>query len=992
MFLKLKKFNPVTVSLQMLDSSSLGKRHEDFQRYHNRLNATLEGIADEYYGGFNNSILTFSGLYDKISCHSVNTTKNNLIKAKRMLTEKSDGLDQLYMKSKQLSEIVLLLNRIEEINKLPSEIQLNIEKKKFLTAVGHLVQAMQFLFDPELRPIEALAGLRQQMEREKENITQVMIEELHNHLYLKSPYTEKGLVFYDESKDDFSTDSNFQSSRKRKDKFSKRDRRGSVSYLNPEMKSEASENPEVDSFGYIELIVESLLLLDKAGDAIDSINSRVKWELSRVVDSVITEVEDRGRLSELAIVGTISDARMKSKIQDQVILQDFIRTLFSRFEARERYSVSARISKELSMKKIKNYTIESLWLAMEQEILMVLSYYLIPNDKDKSDVLEQSRIKRGSSDVNKFFLLNNIWFFFLFFKNLFVMRENEENRFQTKLLYRDVLDRFDSLSIEKSVKVDNFGIEEAVAVDHYANDSLAQRHRTLVSPDIENAPLLFLSASQLTGEVGDEISQKPERGQSIDFLKGFYLQVFLPEAESQITNMFYKSLSASDAFQPLYNYGSEIDRPVFRSAAALAPLIKSYESLHKNPILGVDSDKWKVLVGIAEKYYERSLTRFHTAVSSAEGKKKTSAEWSKNSELLKIISEKLSYYSTKGSSDSQENDLTKLEDQSKKEIEVIDHLKQERSLFYNELIFDPKKLIFLAQLRQSLNYVYNKIVDIEGLDPVGKNKKPTGPSNSQKIMSSLSYYNALATECLVLLRVEIIAHIIYYLDLATRESSYVLDDPELKSFSNLDEMISAILPDQYILALNADLTMLYEKMSFYLFDYELEILFDGISYIMANYLIANVKYIRTFDYMGCQKMYKNIVCLQQNLTNISLTLENGLDLAKTYYSLFENEYKSKETGYILKHISENGVLFSFNEYKQIYDFAYTAKQKDSGTGPKSINDNISRSGDYKACISKLTLLVGAQNVQNNSMGIVDSKKKLNYKRSLISFSRDNDNH
>ncbi|OMJ28345.1 putative exocyst complex component sec8 [Smittium culicis] len=253
----------------MLDSSSLGKRHEDFMQYHNKLNATLEGIADEYYGGFNNSILTFSGLYEKISSasNSVNSTKNNLIKAKKMLTEKRDGLDQLYMKSKQLSEIVLLLNRIEEINKLPSEVALNIEKKKFLTAVSQIVQAMQFLFDPELRPIEALAGLRQQLEREKENITQVMIEELHNHLYLKSPYCEKGLIFDDDSKDDFNTDPN--TSRKKKDKLSKKERGGSFSYLNSETKWETSDNPETDSFSYIELIIESLLLLDKAGDAVD---------------------------------------------------------------------------------------------------------------------------------------------------------------------------------------------------------------------------------------------------------------------------------------------------------------------------------------------------------------------------------------------------------------------------------------------------------------------------------------------------------------------------------------------------------------------------------------------------------------------------------------------------------------------------------------------------------------------------------------------------
>ncbi|OMJ28344.1 Exocyst complex component 4 [Smittium culicis] len=547
------------------------------------------------------------------------------------------------------------------------------------------------------------------------------------------------------------------------------------------------------------------------------------------------------------------------------------------------------------------------------------------------------------------------------------MRENDHNRNQSKLLYRDVLDRFEALSLGKSNVMDTAGVEEAVAVDHYANDGLAQRHRTLVSPDIEHAPLLFLSASQFVKRVNislkrtinestDEYNPTPEKSEPIGFLQRFYLQVFMPEAELQITNMFYKSLSASDSFQPLYNYGNEIKRPVFRSAAALAPLIKSYESLHKNSILGVNGDKWKVLVGIAEKYYERSLTRFHDAVSSSEGKKKTSAEWSKNQSLLNIMAEKLDQYSENPSNINEDGDLSELHESVKKEILVIDTLKQERSLFYNEMIFDPKKLVFLAELRQSLNYVYNKIMDIKDLDLPGKGHKSSSSVSSKKIISSLSYYSALSKECLVLLRVEIIAHIIYYLDLATRESSYNSIELGINPSDNMDDIIAATMPDQYILALNSDLTLLYEKMSLYLFDYELGILFNGISYFMANYLVANSKHIRSFDYVGCQKMYKNIVCLQQNLTNISLTLENGLDIAKTYYSLFESETKSQDTGFILKHISENGVIYKFNEYKQIFDFAYAAKQHSSGSGP-SIVANISKSAEYKEFISKLTLLV-----------------------------------
>ncbi|PVU85543.1 hypothetical protein BB559_004588 [Furculomyces boomerangus] len=962
--IKTENFNPVTIALQMLDSSSLGKRHEDFQQYHKRLNNTLEGIAEEYYGGFNNSILTFSGLYDRISTASisVNTTKKNLIKAKDMLSEQKSDLDQLYMKSKQLTEIVTLLNRIEEINKLSEEIALNVEKKQFLTAVSQLIQAIQFLFDPELRPIEALSGLRQRMEREKEGITQVMIEELHNHLYLKSPYCQKGLEADDDDKGIFSNESGPKRVRSKRDK--KKERRGSVSGMNIETRWEGEENPESDSFAYLELIMESLLVLDKAEDAIDAINNRVKWELSRVVDSTITEVEDRGKLSEIALIRTVSDAKLKSKMQEKIILQDFVRTLFNQFEniidyheylveivknlnKRERYSSNAKKTNEYKPKKVKLYNLDSLWHAMEQEILMVLTYHLIPTEKDQSDVIEQTKAVNFKQSLTK---------------KLFVMRENETTKNQTDDLYKDVLNRFDTLMGGRMSTTNLPGIEDAVAVDHYANSGAAQRHRILVSPDIELASLLFTSTIQFVSKVGmptqQQISEVLPNGEvntrtnpvsPNGFLQRFYLQVFMPEAESQITNMFYNAISASDAFQPLYALNKETERPIFRGASALAPLISSYEILHSSLSLGVVYDKWSVLINIAEKYYERSLTKFHDVVSSSEGKKSSGAEWAKNQVLVSLLTKKIEHVAQ-----SEGINITIMDDlqaQVKKEIEIVDKLKHERSLFYNELIFDPKKLVFLAQLCQSLNYVYKKISIASRVDQKSEST-PTfgkGYQSQKKIQSILSYYRTLANECLILLRVEIITHIIYYLDLATRESSYCLSSVE-------DE--SATLPDQYILALNADLTSLYEKMLVYLLGYELSFLFDGVSYIMSNYLVVNSKYIRAFDIVGCHKMYKNIVCLQQNLTNISLTLEDGLDKAKLYYSLFENEIKRGELGYILKHIAENGVLFSYEEYKRMFDFSYKAASIEKGAG--NAKDDVARATEYKSCISKLQSLMGKQ--------------------------------
>ncbi|PVU95084.1 hypothetical protein BB561_002061 [Smittium simulii] len=953
--IKSEKYNPVTIALQMLDTSSLGKSHQDFHRYHSNLSKTLEGIAEEYYEGFNNSIHTFSGLYDKLSSASlsVKKTKASLIKAKKMLMEPREDLNQLYLKSKQLSELVTLLNRIEEINKLPLEIKKNVENKQFLVAVSQLVEAIQFLFDPELRPIEALSGLRQLMEREKDDVTQVIIEELHNHIYLKSPYCVQGLDFL-ESKTELAR--RMTDKFKKNERANKRERRGSISNPKNDINFESNDSPESDSFAYIDLLMESLLVLNRVDNAIDAINDRVRWELSHVVDIVISEVEYRGKVSEMAAVGAINDEIPRTSLRDQMIFQDFIRTLYLKFmtiinyhdhlieviknlKNRERYSFNPKKLQDTKPKTITSYNKNLLWAAMIHEILMILTYYLIPSGKDQNDVLEQTKLNSNKSSHSKL---------------LFIVRENKDVKNKSEEIFKKVFENYKA-SRDTSFNSRRSAIENTIAVDHYATDSASHRHKALVNPSIELAPILFSSTAQFISEAtlaseynisdnSKEINISKGNEESTGFLKRFYTQVFTPEAEAQINSIFYKALASSDIFQPLYSYHSENERPIFRSASILAPLIRSHELLHSSLGFEVFGDRWGSLVEIIEKYYERILTKYHDILTTSEAKKATCAEWAKDERLAELLARQFSNRIKTQYKDSV--DIHNLQKQTDFEIEVINSLKLERSLFYDELIFDCKKLVFLAQLRQSLKYVYDKVTDIQELQLESLPRNIRNPTDTRsKIKQSLNYYRNLSNECLILLRVEIITHIIYYLDLATREGDYYIYDDEESKTS----------PDQYILALNADLNSLYEKLSTYLFDFELTFLFDGVSFIMAHYLIAGSKYIKSFNAMGCKKMYKNIVCLQQNLTNISFTPENGLSSATMYYSLYENEINESKSGYILKHISENGVLYTFQEYKRILDLVFQEKaNKNSSNNPSVERDQMK---DYSIFMSKLRVLV-----------------------------------
>lgn len=58
-------------------------------------------------------------------------------------------------------------------------------------------------------------------------------------------------------------------------------------------RSRGGRNPEVDSFAYIEMLMESLAALGKLGYALDAVGQRVQGEMFALVENTVEEVEER---------------------------------------------------------------------------------------------------------------------------------------------------------------------------------------------------------------------------------------------------------------------------------------------------------------------------------------------------------------------------------------------------------------------------------------------------------------------------------------------------------------------------------------------------------------------------------------------------------------------------------------------------------------------------------------------------------------------------
>ncbi|KAJ1677840.1 exocyst subunit, partial [Spiromyces aspiralis] len=366
-----EQFNPVALALQMSDSSSIGLDYNVFKRYHQALNTSLEDIINEYYTSFNTSILSFSGLHDRINSASttIGQTRSDLITVKQLLTEERGSVEQLYTKSKQAEETLSIIDKIIEVRNLPQEVRQLVEEKKFTEASKKLAQGLQFVSNPEFRPIKTLYVLEQKLNGEKENAVKVIIEELHNHVYLKSPYSERKFTLEEGSDDD--------------EEAIKKIRVGAYA------KKKDAKTPESDSFSYVGQLLECLSTLNMGTVVTATVVERAPKEISELVDRIITEVEDRAQ--NLIDQATWQSPDSLEEAASEA-LDDFFRVLFSGFESVLDYHfhisrMIEKINAEASgppgsdpaqVNSVKPYDVGLIWAAMKQEIAVLLKNYLIP--------------------------------------------------------------------------------------------------------------------------------------------------------------------------------------------------------------------------------------------------------------------------------------------------------------------------------------------------------------------------------------------------------------------------------------------------------------------------------------------------------------------------------------------------------------------------------------------------------------------------------------
>ncbi|GAA5916657.1 hypothetical protein JCM6882_001573 [Rhodosporidiobolus microsporus] len=1126
-------FDPVSLALHLLDPSRSGESSHgasrqtltSFLRLKQQLdhairstlspvqNAPSSGHAGNPYRAYETAIsshnLTLASLTGAQK-HVANLRTGLGGTRERLEGKGREGLAGMYARMGMLEEMGGVLDEIDHLLRLPPSLESLLSEKRFLSAVVLLVRSTKALHKPDLLEIGALADLRAWALAQEGVVLEILIEELHNHLYLKSFYcdvrwksytrgqTSLPLVDFGDDADPLpslsstsalSQATSFHSSGRstaRLPRLSKLQRflqnlalkptgmdptleeavedllldpadeaddglglgAGSLSFGAGETlesgaggskaagakggagkkagdaSSRPRKNPEVDSFAYVEMLLEALAALGKLGYALDAVGQRVQGEMFALVEGTVEEVEERNDLTKQFASGGPSTAIRPSSsffapsspnpnsssslahpaaaaasdapsattyMTDGVAsllrlsasethtlassvetLRDLFWTLYSKLDAvlqgfRVAYEVAGRIAerrdfKDATLVKTSSgnllFSLLDVWKPVQQEVRALLHDYLADDQSGTvssrnpivsvNEVLRLSRPRDGTKQIFKF--------------------SDSDLQASTKLLrpFEDSLNSAIKLAVpglitDGAPSTTTTSALIVASTDPSASGSgrssgLNGTHKALVPADAFNVSVLFgptLSFLERVREVmpgglmgEDETNASTGFG---GFLEEFVLRTFLPQLEEKVASVFHQAVGGIDAFQEDPNYKRVSRVPIVRSVTNLMLLISSLCSMLRATPFHRENYS-QLIVGVIHQFYQKCLERFRdlasrdisdsSSSSSKSTPLKTSAAWAETNDLHTLLNEMRAVPST---------DPLKLRELLQRETKLELERKRNGVVSSEDLISPSKKMWALATLYSSLDWFIHHVSSLKTTSSgseAGSSTFPNGfngrrgpresgyshaSSESSPAMGSrdhgddeeledradgftlpltsemtrpfealLKAYRQLANVVLYTLRLEIRLRTMHYLDKATRDGVYQLQE-------DIQE------PDPSIVDLNSNLAECDEVAAGTLGEGERKFIFEGLSLLMDSLLVHNARYIRLANAAGQSKMLRNILALQQNLKNLGDSpLDVDFDRSRRFWDLFKAGPKA-----MLDLVRRGDIHYEFDDLKAL---------------------------------------------------------------------------
>ena len=325
--------------------------------------------------------------------------------------------------------------------------------------------------------------------------------------------------------------------------------------------------------------------------------------------------------------------------------------------------------------------------------------------------------------------------------------------------------------------------------------------------------------------------------------------MFLPVLEDRVHALVTSGIGAPDAFSAEPAVRAQVPRPLAKSAANMVALVDSLFSMLLAAPFHQESYARLIVLTLVE-YYRLCNDRFKALVSLEDGSYLAAA-------LL-----------------AQRPDFAAARDAAREM-----HLLHSVPIRSADLVTSRKRQLALGTLHHSLHWFTERIeqLSVKRDGPPAALELPLEPAHAQRYALVPSMYRQLARTLLDVMRTELRTRTVYYIDLALREGSYIVDAVSLD-------------PDPYIVDLNTELAACHEAYRETVLPPHHQYLFDGLDVLMDELLVHAVTVVRAVNRHGVTKMIRNILSLQQNLKNIvAAPLTVDLERAKRMWELVGRE-------------------------------------------------------------------------------------------------------
>lgn len=907
---------PVKVALQLADPSSLGlgSRDSDFADTHVDLQKSLKAVVNEHYADFNSAVGTYHKIQASIreSQSRVRYLKTGLTTVKGGMLTTRPELRSLAEQSGQLDELLVTINQMEQLRDMPARLEEKINEKRWIGAADVLGEALINSRKSGLDDIGAMTDLRSYFTTQESSLIDMLIEELHDHLYLKSPYCSE----------------RWRGRKVGNAEANPRDSFGGNAWDRPvyhflaaldtktSMSEDASKNPESDTFYYIQMIIEALHRRGYLEELVTRIEQRLPVELYKVVERTNQEINAKNPNHVRPSERTKRTPILQANEADSQVLSDFLWTLYAKFEAiaeghRVLHEVVLGIVEREKLARPEQYgaSFKELWKLYQMEIRSLLHDYLATDGElgssgGKHAAAVGDVFAKQPRDKNK---------------RMFKLSEMDEKSSDIKV-EEDELDEILKSSVPGLVTKSKTTTNGLLA--DRGGDGTAAGHKLLIEPSVFNMTILLPPSLTFLQHLKDIVPPTSNIPMSTltSFLDDFLINVFQPQLDETVTDMCTATILDVEAFveDPAWNQHSP--HPIFKGTTGFMSLIHAFSAM----LSEIPQDQMFVQPVINQliKYYGRCFNFYKNIVSrvsqaSQDGIHttimKAAAGFAEEGEIRDAV---LSLWNDTGSDQTARSQLTK------KEVQLMIAASKANPIQAYDIISDRKSVHQLSMVYNSMQWLAAALTQIRRVEPSAKShsrntsltaqhnqrrwtlitKVNTGvptstdhkhtylPLTSDTVVpfdETLSSYRDLATRAVLTLHLDIRCGIIHQLGRvlrppgtepqakptspstpATRESTPPPLDSGFYPFVLSDPPTSA---SSLVLELNNDLIDFEASISCYLGHKERRFILSGLGRLVDAYLVVGSDFIGVMNRHGAERMRVDSLVIQQVLRGLGVS-------------------------------------------------------------------------------------------------------------------------